>query len=126
MMKIRNLTQGILHVPSMKLRIQGGAVASVPEITPAIQSLIDAGYVVVVTDEEAAVVAEAAAKDEAVRNETAPDPAAYEMLDENEAIEIVEDESDPKVIKSILKTENRAAVVDALKERLKETGNAGN
>ena len=114
MFKIRNLTPGI-HIPAAKVRLQGHAVVDVNEITPDIQKQIDAGRVAVVTDGE---IAEAPAR-------TLPEPpAGFDRLDETDAIEYVEDETDPKVIESILKTEQRGGVIDALKGRLKEIENA--
>jgi len=117
MTSIRNLTPGILHIPAAKLRIQGGAVADVPEITPDIQKQIDAGRVAVVTDEEAAKAGSPAP-------ELPEPPADFDKLDETDAVEYVEDETDPKVIQSILKGEKRAGVIDAGKNRLKEIGDA--
>ena len=115
MFKIRNLTPGILHIPAAKVRLQGHAVVAVNEITPDIQKQIDAGRVAVVPDGE---IAEAPAS-------TLPEPpAGFDRLDETDAIEYVEDETDPKVIESILKTEQRGGVIDALKGRLKEIENA--
>jgi len=115
MIKIRNLTPGILHIPAAKLRLQGNAVAGVPEITPEIKKQIDAGRITVVTEEEAA-------KTPAPKL-PAP-PADYQKLDEADAIEFVEDATDPKVIQTILQTEQRGSVIKALKERLKEIGDA--
>ena len=117
MIKIRNLTPGILHIPAAKLRLQGNAVAGVPEITPEIKKQIDAGSIAVVTDEEAA-------KTEAPTAKLPEPPADFDKLDEVDAIEYVEDETDPKVIQSILQTEQRGGVIDALKGRLKEIGDA--
>jgi hypothetical protein len=115
MIKIRNLTPGILHIPAAKLRLQGHAVAGVPEITPEIQKQIDAGRIAIVTDEEAA---------KAPAPKLPEPPADFDKLDETDAIEYVEDETDPKVIQSILQTEQRGGVIDALKGRLKEIGDA--
>jgi len=115
MVKIRNLTPGILHIPAAKVRLQGHAVVDVNEITPDIQKQIDAGRVAVVPDGE---IAEAPAP-------TLPEPpAGFDKLDEADAIEYVEDETDPKVIQSILQTEKRGGVLDALRARLVEIGNA--
>ncbi len=115
MAKIRNLTPGILHIPAAKVRLQGHAVAEVKEIMPDIQKQIDAGRIAVVTDEDSV---EAPAP-------TLPEPpAGFDKLDETDAIEYVEDETDPKVIESILKTEQRGGVIDALKGRLKEIEDA--
>ena len=114
-MKIRNLLPGILHVPAAKLVLQGREVKEVPEITPAIQKLIDAKRIAVVKDGEA--VQAPAPK--------LPKPHAdYEKMYEAEAIDFVGDETDPKVIQSILQTEKRGSVINALKERLKEIGDA--
>jgi hypothetical protein len=117
MTRIRNLTPGVLHVPAAKLRLQGGAVADVERVTPEIQKQIDAGRIAVVTDEEAA-------KAEAPAPKLPEPPADFDKLDETDAIEYVEDETDPKVIESILQTEQRGGVVSALKDRLKEIGDA--
>ena len=117
MAKIRNLTPGILHIPAAKLRLQGGAVANVPEITLVIQKQIDAGRIAVVTDDDAA-------KAEAPAPKLPEPPADFDKLDEADAIDYVEDETDPKVIQSILQTEQRGGVIDALKGRLKEIGDA--
>ncbi len=114
MFKIRNLTPGILHIPAAKVRLQGHAVVAVNEITPDIQKQIDAGRVAVVPDGE---IAEAPAS-------TPEPPAGFDRLDETDAIEYVEDETDPQVIESILKTEQRGGVIDALKGRLKEIEDA--
>ncbi len=111
MIKIRNLTPGILHIPTAKVRLQGHAAVDVNEITSDIQKQIDAGRVAVIPDGE---ISEAPAQ-------TLPEPpAGFDRLDETDAIEYVEDETDPKVIQSILQTEQRGGVVDALKGRLKE------
>jgi len=117
MAKIRNLTPGILHIPAAKLRLQGGAVAEAPEITPEIQKQIDAGRIAVITNEDAA-------KAEAPAPKLPEPPADFDSMDESDAIEFVEDETDPKVIESILQTEQRGGVVTALKDRLKEIGDA--
>jgi len=115
MVKIRNLTPGVLHVPAAKLRLHGGAVADVERVTPEIQKQIDAGRIAVVTDEEAV---------EAPTPKLPEPPADFDKLDEADAIEYVEDETDPKVIQSILQTEKRGGVLDALRARLAEIGNA--
>ena len=115
MPKIRNLSPGILHIPAAKLRLQGNAVAEVAQVTPEIQKQIDAGRIAIVTDEEAA---------EAPAAKLPEPPADFDKLDEVDAIEYVEDETDPKVIQSILQTEQRGGVIDALKGRLKEIGDA--
>ena len=115
MIKIRNLTPGILHIPAAKLRLQGNAVAGVPEITPEIKKQIDAGRIAVVTDGEDV---------KAPAPKLPEQPADFDKLDEQDAIEYVEDETDPKVIQSILQTEQRGGVIDALKGRLKEIGDA--
>jgi len=117
MVKIRNLTPGILHIPAAKVRLQGGAVADVPEITPVIQKQIDAGRIAVVTDDDTA-------NSEVPAPELPEPPADFDKLDEADAIEYVEDETDPKVIQSILQTEKRGGVLDALRARLVEIGNA--
>ncbi len=117
MAKIRNLTPGILHVPTAKVRLQGHAVVEVKEITPDIQKQIGAGRIAVVTEDEAAAQESPAPK--------LPEPPAdFDRLDEADAIEYVEDETDPKVIQSILQTEKRGGVLDALKGRLKEIEDA--
>jgi len=115
MVKIRNLTPGILHIPAAKLRLQGHAVTDAPEITPDIQKQIDAGRIAVVTDGEDV---------KAPAPKLPEQPADFDKLDEQDAIEYVEDETDPKVIQSILQTEQRGGVIDALKGRLKEIGDA--
>ena len=115
MQKIRNLLPGILHIPAAKLVLQGRAVKEVPEITPDIQKQIDAGRIALVTDEEAP---------EAPAPKLPEPPADFDKLDEADAIEYVGDETDPKVIQSILQTEKRGGVLDALKGRLKEIENA--
>ena len=117
MAKIRNLTPGILHIPAAKLRLQGGAVADVAQVTPEIQKQIDAGRIAVVTDEDAA-------KTEAPAPDLPEPPADFDKLDESDAIEYVEDETDPKVIQSILNVENRPGVTEASKNRLKEITDA--
>jgi hypothetical protein len=117
MTRIRNLTPGVLHVPAAKLRLHGGAVADVERVTPEIQKQIDAGRIAVVTDEEAASA-------EAPAPKLPQPPADFDKLDETDAIEYVEDETDPKIIESILQTEQRGGVVSALKDRLKEIGDA--
>jgi hypothetical protein len=117
MAKIRNLTPGILHIPAAKLRFQGGAVADVPEITPEIQKQIDAGRIAVITDEDAA-------KAEAPAPKLSEPPADFDSMDESDAIEFVEDETDPKVIQSILNVEKRDKVIDVGKNRLKEIADA--
>jgi len=117
MVKIRSLTPGILHVPAAKLRLQGHAVADVSQITPDIQKQIDAKRIALVTDEDSA-------RDEASAPDLPEPPADFDRLDEADAIEYVEDETDPKVIQSILQTEKRGGVLDALKARLAEIGNA--
>jgi len=117
MAKIRNLTPGILHIPAAKLRLQDGAVADVPEITPEIQKQIDAGRIAVVTDKDAA-------KAEPPAPKLPEPPSDFDKLDETDAIEYVEDETDPKVIKSIINGEKRPSVIDASKNRLKEIGDA--
>jgi hypothetical protein len=117
MERIRNLTPGILHIPAAKLRLQGGAVAEVSEITPVIQKQIDAGRIAVVTEDEPAPTEEPAPK--------LPDPPAdFDKLDEADAIDYVEDETDPKVIESIMSVEERPGVLTALRARLAETQNA--
>jgi len=113
MAKIRNLTPGILHIPAAKVRLQGHAVADVPEITPVIRKQIDAGRIAVVTDDDAA-------KAEAPAPDLPEPPADFDKLDEADAIDYVEDEMDPKVIQSILNVENRPGVIEASKNRLKE------
>jgi len=113
MVKIRNLTPGILHVSAAKLRLQGGAVADVPEIAPEIQRQIDAGRIAVVTDEDTV-------KSESPASKPPEPPADFDRLDETDAIEYVEDETDPKVIRSILSGEKRPSVIEASKNRLKE------
>jgi hypothetical protein len=50
--------------------------------------------------------------------------ADYDRLDEAGAIDYIEDETDPKVIKSILTVENRPGVLDVLRTRLEETRDA--
>ena len=115
MIKIRNLTPGILHIPAAKLRLQGNAVAEVAQVTPEIQKQIDAGRIAIVTDEEAA---------KAPAPKLPEPPEDYQKMDEQDAIEYVEDETDLKVIQSILQTEQRGGVIDALKGRLKEIGDA--
>lgn len=117
MPKIRNLTPGILHIPAAKLRLQGGAVTDVAQVTPEIQKQIDAGRLAVVTDEESA-------KAEALAPKLPEPPADFDKLDEADAIEYIEDETDPKVIQSILQTEERGGVIDALKAREKEIDDA--
>jgi len=117
MIKIRNITPGILHIPAAKLRLQGHAVAGVPEITPEIQKQIDAGRIAIVTDEEDA-------KTEAPAAKLPEPPADFDKLDEADAIEYIEDETDPKVIESILHTEKRGGVIDTLKGRMKEIEDA--
>ena len=115
MPKIRNLLPGILHIPAAKLVLQGRAVKEVPEITPDIQKQIDAKRVAVVMDGET---------EEAPTPKLPKPPVEYDKLDEAEAIGYVGDETDPKVIQSILQTEKRGSVLDALKGRLKEIGDA--
>ena len=115
MPKIRNLLPGILHIPAAKLVLQGRAVKEVPEITPDIQKQIDAKRVAVVKDGEVV---------EAPAPKLPKPPADFSKLDESDAIEYVSDETDPKVIQSILQTEKRGGVLDALKGRLKEIDNA--
>ena len=118
MAKIRNLLAGILHVPYDGLRLEGFEVREIQRITPGIQRLVDNGLIEVLTQEQAENIEAPAPKP--------PDPPAeYEKLNEAEAIEFVEEESDPKVINTILQSEKRGAVLDALKDRLKETDNAG-
>ena len=117
MVKIRNITPGVLHIPAAKIRLQGSAVADVSEITPDIQKQIDAGRIEVVADDDTAETESPAPQ--------LPDPPAdFDKLDEPDAIEYIEDESDPKVIQSILQTEHRGGVVKALRERLKEIEDA--
>jgi len=117
MVRIRNLTPGILHVPAARLRLQGGAVADVPDITPEIQKQIDAGRIAVITENEAA-------KTESPAPKLLEPPADFDSMDESDAVEYVEDETDPKVIQSILSVEKREKVIDAGKNRLKEIADA--
>ena len=117
MTRIKNLTPGILHVPGAKLRLQGHAVADVESVTPEIQKQIDADRIAVVTDDDGA-------KEESPAPKLPEPPADFDKLDETDAIEYVEDETDPKVIESILQTEQRGGVISALKDRLKEIGDA--
>lgn len=115
MAKIRNLTPGILHIPAARVRLQGHAVVGVPEITPEIQKQINAGRIAIVADGEAS---------EAPAPKLPELPTGFDRLDETDAIEYVEDETDPVVIESILRTEQRGGVIDALRGRLKEIEDA--
>lgn len=118
MARIRNLLPGILHVPGANLKLQPRAVVDVADITPDIRRQIDAGRIEIVTGEQEAPVT--------TEPELPEPPPDFEKLDETDAIEYVEDEDDPKVIRSILNAENRPSVMDALKTRLAEIGNDDN
>ena len=54
-----------------------------------------------------------------------PAPAEYDRLSVADAIEQIDDETDPKKLEALLKTEKRKTVIGALERRLQEVKAGG-
>jgi len=115
--KIKSKRPGPLVIADAKLTLAPGEVVEIDHVTPQTQTALERGLVEEVT-EDTPVGAPKAPK-------PAPDvPAEYQNLSAAEAIEQIDDESDPKTLEALLATEKRKTVLDALERRLQEV-NAG-
>jgi len=118
LIRIMNALAGVLHIPAAKLRFNAFEIKEVEEDIPELERFINAGVIKLVTEDH---VPEPQTPAPSL---TAP-PEDFDTLNEEDAIEYIEDEKDPEVIQSILREEERPGVVDALKTRLQELDDAG-
>lgn len=117
-MKIRSKRPGPLVIADAKLRLRRGEVVEVKALSPQGEGALSRGFIEQVADETPVGVPDAP--------KAAPQtPAEYDRLSVAEAIEQIGDESDPKKLEALLKTEKRKTVLDALKRRLQEVKPGG-
>ena len=117
-MKIRNRCLGPLVIADAKLRLAPGEVVEVERPTPQTQGALERGLI------------EEASEETPVGAPEAPPPtpdvsAEYQGLSTTDAIEQIDDETDPQKLEALLKSEKRKAVVEALHRRLQEVKAGG-
>jgi len=119
--KVKNVRPGILVVPDAGLRLAPGAVAEVKALTLQLDSALKKGWLV---NTEAGT--NMPLFDEPEPHESSKEDAGQEeeiditKLSAPEAINKVSEEKDADKLKTLLATEKRRTVLDALKKRLTE------
>ncbi|HRT97855.1 MAG TPA: hypothetical protein P5532_25900 [Planctomycetota bacterium] len=117
-MKIRSKRPGPLVIADVKLRLRPGEVVEVQALSPQGEGALGRGFI------------EQVAEDTPVGPPEAPKagpqaPAEYDRLSVGDAIEQIGDETDPKKLEALLKTERRKTVVVAIERRLQEVKPGG-
>jgi hypothetical protein len=105
-------------IADAKLRLAPGAVVEVKEKTRQVESALERGLVEEVPEETPEGAPPAP-------EPPAPRPAEYDRLSAAETIEQIDDETDPKKLEALLRTEKRKTVIDALNRRLQEVKAGG-
>lgn len=113
-MKILNKRKGPLVVSDAGIKFQAKEVLEVKKITPQLDKLLNDKFVVRVGDD----VPEGVPEQEKESEDKLP--LEYEKLSMSEAIEYIGDEEDVKKLNSLLRSETRKKIVDAIQSRLKE------
>ena len=117
-MKIRSKRPGPLVIADAKLRLRPGEVVEVKALSPQGEGALSRGFIERVADETPVGAPEAP--------KPAPKAAVeYDRLSVADAIEQIDDETDPEKLEALLKTEKRKNVLDALKRRLQEVKPGG-
>jgi len=124
LVRIKNALAGVLHITSAKIRLEGHEIKEVVDDTPEISQRADEGLIELVPEDYEPQQDEATLPPSSETPVDEP-PEDFDTLDETDAIEFIEAESDPSVIQSILLEEERPGVIDALKARLQEIEDAG-
>jgi len=117
-MKIRSKRPGPLVIADVKLRLRPGEVVEVKALSPQGEGALSRGFIEQVADETPVSVPDAP-------KGAPPAPAEYDRLSVGDAIEQIDDESDPKKLEALLKTEKRKTVVVAIERRLQEVKPGG-
>jgi len=117
-MKIRSKRPGPLVIADAKLRLRPGEVVEVKALSPQGEGALSRGFIEQVADEAPVGVPDAP-------KGAPPAPTDLERLTTADAIEQIDDETDPKKLEALLKTEKRKNVLDALKRRLQEVKPGG-
>jgi len=117
-MKIRSKRPGPLVIADAKLRLRPGEVVEVKVLSPQGEEALSRGFIEQVGEETPVGPPEAP-------KPASPAPAEYDRLSVADAIEQIDDETDPKKLEGLLKTEKRKNVLDALKRRLQEVKPGG-
>ena len=117
-MKIRNRRPGALVIADANLTLARGEVAEVKEVTRQIESALVRGLIEEVPEETP------------IGAPGMPEPpiglpADYERLSIADAIEYIDEESNPMKLRAILHVEARETVAGALKRRLEEIETSG-
>jgi hypothetical protein len=112
MEKVKSMCPGVLMIADMNLRLLAGEVAEVPSISKHMQSAIELGLLMRITEECASNEPKTEIKED--------EPADLAGLSAAEAISRVNAEVNPEKLKGFLETEKRRSVLDALKSRLSE------
>ena len=107
---IKSICSGVLIIADANLRLAPGQTANVETISPDMEKAITRSLL-------------ARAGKEPIR-ETSPSIDDLSRLNVSEAIARINAESDPARIKSLMETEKRRSVIDAMKSRLAEVQNA--
>lgn len=118
MVRIKNALAGVLHIPAAKLRFEGFEIKDVDDDTPELERRTHEGLLKPVSGDDKP-------EPEALAPSPIEPPEDFDTLNEEDAIEYIEDEKDPEIIQSILREEERPGVIDALKTRLQEIDDAG-
>lgn len=118
--KVKNVRPGILVVPDAGLRLAPGAVVEVKAFTPQLDAALKSGWLVNIEPTNSLPLFDG---QPASDHQEEIDISKLSAL---EAITKVGEEKDPDRLKTILATEKRRSVIDALKKRLAEVeGGAG-
>ncbi|MBM4042406.1 MAG: hypothetical protein FJ290_28270 [Planctomycetes bacterium] len=117
-MKIRSKRPGPLVIADAKLRLRPGEVVEVKALSPQGEGALDRGFIEQVGEETPVGPPEAP-------KAASPAPAEYDRLSAADAIEQIDDETDPKKLEALLKTERRKTVVVAIERRLQEVKPGG-
>ena len=116
MVKLKNVTQGMLLITDAQLRLSPGEVVEVDSLTPHAERALDLGRLAEVR---------ASAQKEEVSDQAEPQPEGDSNLSDltaTEAISQIKTEDDAQKLKAHLGTEKRRTVLDVLKKRLEELG----
>jgi len=117
-MKIRSKRPGPLVIADAKLRLRPGEVVEVKALSPQGEGALSRGFIEQVADDTPVGPPDAP-------KGTPPPPAEYDRLSVAETIEQIGDETDPKKLEALLKTEKRKTVIAALERRLQEVKAGG-
>ena len=124
MIRIKSLRPCTLIIPDAGLKLSPGQVVSVSSLSPQIEKLLTMGYVArleeQVTDTGASAnhtAEEVVTKDKMT---IATAPKEYENLSVQKAIKYINEQTDPQVLRAILKEEKRDNLLEAINKRLGE------